>query len=323
MASKERFFTNDKLYVRATYFTWSENSTGLISSFKESHINSLVEYIRQRVSFCSYFAINCDGIFDVDDHALDLLESYLNDNQELTVVFFSKYEANALVEFVDSKCRINKSKVENSCAIGFAGNLIDNVELRNECDSLESKFLHKIVKDSYTPVETHVLSSTPLKAPGEFSATSFISNPTFFKLVSLILAEKVYDFISSNHLKNVTIVSASLRGATLAAAIWEILRSSQNVRLCPIDHFGPRHDLLEPAKFHEAIQNSNCIYIGDFLIAGTEVKVLSAYTKFLNGSLCAAFVVGKFTEKSKLGNTVLESLVYLKDCVDKLEYKLS
>jgi len=317
----QRFF-----YTRATHFSWKSDGNKPVSSFSESDAIRLVSSIKENKGNMSYFVINCDGIFDVDDHALDKLEKFLSQNSKLQIAFFAKSEKNALVEYVSSKTKIDK-RTENTngccCVIGLGKVDLDINYLRSKVRELENVFIRELVDDSYHEIDEHVLSSTPLIAPGEFNATSFISHPENFKWICLILADNIHDYIIENELSNVTIVSASLRGATLAAAIWEILESEHHINLCPIDHFGPKHDLLEPAKFHDPIQNSKCIYVGDFLIAGTEVKVLSAYTKFLSGELCAAFVVGKYTVKEKLGGTSLKSLVNLRDCVQPLEYKLN
>lgn len=163
-----------------------------------------------------------------------------------------------------------------------------------------------------------------MKANGEFNATKILSSPTKYKWIVVLLADSINRVIQSERPKSYTIVAASLRGAVIAGAVWELLYYVSEPELYIIDHIGPRYELLESPIRKNEFNSTYCIYIGDFMIGGTEIKVVNSYCDFFGGKVKHAFIIGKFIAEDNLGKKgiKLHSLVNLKDCVSGLSYTL-
>ncbi len=90
-----------------------------------------------------------------------------------------------------------------------------------------------------------------------------------------------------------------------------------------VDHMGPKQALLEGYATGSPRTGLDYIYIGDFLIGGTEVKVAASYAFAHGCSLKEAIVVGSLLPPNeyKIGANV-DSLVCLRNCNCKQIYKL-
>lgn len=306
-------------------FSWEVNSE--LSSFTETNCDYLVKKLDE-YNFSigiKKILINCNGVRDVHDHSLDALIKYQKENN-LDIILFSNDRVHRITKYCNEHINGNEyaEKVDYSfyymnvskiCSSEF-NKLVDTVL------NLENDKIKNLIGESFIPCP-QVLSSTPLEASGQFNANELISNPNQFRWLILLLVEKISSVINQSSMSSYSIVASSLRGACIAGVVKEFLHFTHDVNFVLFDHLGPNHDLVDHPLNLKKTLRENCIYIGDFLIAGTELKITEAYCNFMSGNLKHAFVLGKYTKKSVLGNHVsLHSLVELRECVTNLEYRL-
>lgn len=320
----------DFYYTRIMLFSWTCDSAP--TNLSQSNGDYLVTCIKSKI-LCtkSVILINCNDINDIDDHFIDPISEYLQTRKN--IIFFSTDGKSVVVKHLTdhlNKKNHNNAKhfsegnIESYCVVQ---NNLSNIKVNQYIDdalSLEKNWLTKEIQNTYTKFNKDIrLSSTPLIASGEFNAFLLISDPLKYRWVAILLAEKINKVIQEERRNSYTIVAVSLRGAAIAGAVWEILHFISGPKLHIVDHIGPRHDILETPSREPNIRLGDCVYIGDFLIAGTEAKIASAYCNFLGGRVRHAFVIGKYTKQDLLGNDMkLHSLVNLRDCVDDLRYSL-
>jgi hypothetical protein len=277
--------------------------------------------------------VNCNNVIDVDDHFIDPLSSFLKDTKK-SIIFFSNDNKSTLVKYLDElylssdsdRIKISSSGVTRSFYINNHKLSEENVtKLIEKAERLEKDWIIKQVAKSFTEfADPKPLSSTPLMAPGEFNATRIISDPYLFRWLSILMAESILKIIQKGQIRTYNIIAVSLRGAVIAAAVWELLNFLSNPKLHIVDHMGPRHQIIEYPLKNNKFNNEYCIYIGDFIIAGPEVKVANTYCNLLGGKIHHAFVLGKYIKQEDLGRDIqLHALVNLKECINSLSYEVS
>ncbi len=321
--------SDDIAYTRALLFTWESDSNP--SNFSETNgeffISKLKSFLTENDS--ENIVINCNHIIDLDDHSFKQVAEFVK-KSKLKFLFYSsdgqneiyKYLSNYFSEIdgwnsmVESENNIRYSFISNT-------NTKPNV-LIAKAEEIETNKIIKMVGDSFRPHPEGIdLSSTPLWATGHFDANIINSKPSKFRWIISILAEKISIEAKKSKIVSYTIVASSLRGATIAASVKEILHYLSDVSLHIFDHFGPKHELRDLPFSTLFKKDTTCIYIGDFMLGGTEIKLTKTYCHILGGNLKKVFVLGKFTENNKLGDQVdIYSLVQLPDCVDKQQHEL-
>lgn len=319
-------------YTRILLFSWECNSepTNLSETNGLFFVDKLASYIA--VTNASRVVINCNNVVDIDDHFLDPIQDFLK-GSKVELYFYSNDKIHSLVNYIDDHfdgdLGINKQyfKDDDNSVICLSKNSFCSSEalgLISKSRELEQKGLENIVSDSYFKnTDKEILSSTPLIPTGHFNATEIISDPSRFRWLVLLLVESIHKVVQEEQPKRYTIVASSLRGAAIAGSVKELLHFLSGPNLCVIDHIGPNHDVIERPYFHNLSQSDYCVYIGDFLIAGTELKITQAYCSIWNGKIRHAFVIGKYTKQKSFANgIVLHSLVQLLDCITELDYKL-
>lgn len=320
----------DFYYTRMMLFSWTCDSEP--TNLSQSNGDYLVKCLESDISSTrSLIVINCNDINDIDDHFVDPINKYLSNKKN--VIFFStdgkSVVVNHFVTHLNKDIRNNAKHFseDNTESYCFGEGDLSNIKVKNiinDALALEISWLTKEIGYTYKKFDKETrLSSTPLIACGEFNAFMLISDSLKFRWVAILLAEKINKVIQEERRNSYTIIAVSLRGAAIAGAVWEILHFLSGPKMHIVDHIGPRHDILETPSREPNIQLGDCIYIGDFLIAGTEAKIASAYCNFLCGRVRHAFVIGKYTRQDSLGNDMqLHSLVSLKDCINGLRYSL-
>lgn len=318
------------LYTRMLLFTWSHEST--VVELSETNIilftKSLEKYLKLN-SDLEYLIINSNSIKSVHDHVVNKIVDFIFKNKIKAIIFSDGNEI-SLQESIDNYMKQQSRKDYN-----FIGGKIFTINIKETsnidfflelCEKKEQQHLKKIVKNSYASFpEKRIMSSTPLMSSGEFNATSFISDPNQFSWIVTCMAEEINKIIQKEA-QAYSLISVSLRGSAIAGNVWEVLHYLCGINIHIIDHIGPKHDVIERPKccFQDG-KPINFIYIGDFILGGTEIKISSVYCNFLGGNLKHAFAVGKFTSLDIIDRkTSLHCLVDLKDCLkdEELNYIL-
>ncbi|MEZ7206234.1 hypothetical protein [Pseudoalteromonas sp. DY56-GL79] len=319
-------------YTRALLFSWACNTapTNLSETNGVFFSTKLKEYVGSLPK--AKIIVNCNNVVDVDDHFLDPLEKVIKE-KKVSVLFYSNDNKNKLTNYIrknfteTSTCQMRKTEISSLVAIEIThnGKWLDDLEsVILNVNKREKESLIDVVSDCFYKNECdEVLSSTPLVATGRFNAMDIISDPYKFRWFILNLVESINNIVSKDEPKSYTLVAASLRGSVIAGSVHELLLYISGSDLYLIDHIGPKHHIYEMTNSHKFEESDYCIYIGDFLIAGTELKVTQAYCQFTGGNIKHSFVIGKYTEIENLNNQImLHSLVSLRDCVDELTYTL-
>lgn len=320
-------------YTRILLFSWDCYLQPVVLSETNGKFFSERASKKFEGSSSKFLVINCNNVLDVEDHFSDEFDKLLISNPNSTLLFYSDDGMNKLVRYIgEHTSKINHKfsfmHDENgtSCYI-ISNKEVCSSEIKNklsEAKRIENKKVVKIVADSFRATEDEVLSSTPLSANGQFNATTVISSPSKFRWIVLLMVEKIFTLSKEKSLKGYSLVAGSLRGAAIAGSVWELLQQfDQEITIQIIDHVGPYHDVVGKKYESVDLMRNDCIYIGDFLIAGTEVKLISAYCNFIGAKLTNAFVIGKYTTRQSIDNRIdIHSLVELNNCGLSLEYKL-
>jgi len=330
-----KYFLNgeDLIYTRALLFTWESDSNP--SSFSETNGQFFVSQFNRFIECSSSetVVINCNHISDIDDHALNAINELVRESK-LNFIFYSSDSTHAFCEYLEAHFENSDlntdSRTLNSCNRFFKieqNQSINNVcltKIKEEAEKIEKKAVTKLIASSYVKTDDDFkLSSTPLKATGHFNANMINSQPSSFRWIVSIMSEVIQQEVTKSQFMSYTIVASSLRGVTIAASVREVLHYVSNVGFHIFDHFGPKHDLKKLPISRTFKEKEQCIYVGDFLIGGTEVKLTQTYCSSLGGELSKAFVLGKYTKSNKLGhNIAIQSIVQLSDCITDLKYEL-
>ena len=320
-------------YSRALLFTWElmSNPTSFLETNGQFFIKKLEKFLD--ITNSPLAVINCNHIIDIDDHALKAIHDFAIE-KKVNLIFYSSDNnhlfCNSLQEYFDNKEA--NTEIRSISDIGKFFLIKQGSSLNNEClttlksrvESIENRELIKLIGSSYVKAEDNFrLTSTPLKASGHFNANVINSDPSSFRWVISLMAEKIQHEISKVRYEDYTIVASSMRGAAIAASVREVLQYRDNINFQLLDHFGPKHDLRNSPFKLGMSEKEKCIYVGDFFIGGTEVKLSQTYCRGLGGELLKVFVLGKYTNNTNLGNSIqVNSLVQLSDCVDELKYEL-
>jgi len=318
-------------YTRMMLFSWICDSTP--TSLSQSNGEHFVELLKKEIpSDSELLIVNCNNITDIDDHFIDPISEYLISTKK-EIIFFSTNNDSIFIDHFNTHFKssihsnikyFDEGGIESFCFVNddFCSSTVKKTI--NDALDLEKQWVIKEVKKTYMKFDNQqTLSSTPLVASGEFNAFMLISEPSKFRWIAILLAERINRVIQEDRPSSYTIIAVSLRGAAIAGAVWEILHFLSSPRIHIVDHIGPRHDILNSSIKEQNINSNYCVYVGDFLIAGTEAKIASAYCNFLGGNIRHAFVIGKYTKQESLSNTMqLHSLVSLKDCISDLSYTL-
>lgn len=323
----------DFLYTRIMLFSWECESD--LTSFSQTNGEFFVTQLEKilHLSDVKLVVVNCNNVMDIDDHFLDPITKFIT-KKNICLIFYSNDGINKLPKYCNEHLSNrplvgsnNSFLMENNHSIYYFNNkkeknIFSGNRLIEETGKLEKSTINKIIANCYSEKEQE-LSSTPLIASGVFNAMKLLSDPSIFRWLTLLMVDNISRVILEKKISKCTILASSLRGASIAGSIREIINYLVPSELYLFDHIGPKHNvILTPNQINSSLQNT-CIYIGDFMIAGTEVKITQAYCNLFSSRIEYAFVLGKYTKKNIVcRNVEVKSLVQLSECVDKLEYKL-
>ena len=314
----------DFVYVRLKGLVWIYNGLTNPNNLDKSAGDALAE-ICSAIELGKPLLIDCKGISGITDHAWDILfQKIESTKREIIFINFQKIEQ-----------KINLSKREFCTSLKMQNS--DNVFIIYK-DSIHSKIDETIekqieehltgmvelfVKNSFWPYsegKINHLSSTPISSNGEFDAASLISNPESFYWTCLLLADKVEKIIQKYWIGGMSLptklLTVSLRSSPFAASIGLLL----GLQVETVDHFGP---ILKNHETDNSISNTHeYIYIGDFSVGGTEIKISKTYALMRNSKLEHAIVIASLFDKSVFKEFNLHPLVYLIKACPTAKYSL-
>ena len=324
---------SDFVYSRALLFSWESDSnpTSLTQTNGQYFLKRAQEMLA--VHSCKVLLLNCNLVSDVDDHFIKpLIELVMQ--KKLSIVFYSSDKQNELISHLEE--HLSEQDYPNQLTKRSSGTRFFHFyseklceakwdEIKENAEKLELDSIKKLVHSAFVSVGDGIkLSSSPIHASGHFNATKLLSHPEKYRWIVLLLSELVNRVLIENKQSpQFAIVAGSLRGSILAGAIKEILDYIWEPKFIIFDHLGPKHNFSQNPRQEKLPKDFPCIYIGDFMIGGTELKLAQVHTSLLGGNLNIAFLVGKYTQLNTLNDQIgLNSLVQLSDCCPDLSYKL-
>jgi hypothetical protein len=238
------------------------------------------------------FLINCQGMGEIDDHALAKFAATRR-AQNRQVVFLNA--AQLVDNLTRSLGNYNASYAtpDGSIVYVFGGgeHLSKERALKSAEDArdLELDEIKTRVRNCFRKYDSPKrLTSTPLLATGVFNARSLISDPDVFVWPCLVIAEYVDRLLEEEKPRNPRLLAVSLRGSPFAAAVRLIDQTVLPIEV--VDHMGPRHKILEEHSLKGPSHAVTYIFIGDFIVGGTELRIAEAYAHG-NGSVLGYAVV--------------------------------
>lgn len=187
------------------------------------------------------------------------------------------------------------------------------------------KYADSLVADTFgvnADSEFVPLSSTPILSNGVFNARRIISDSVKFSAMVCMLEELLLEGFSFDDDDSLCLLSGSLRGGPFASAL-----AFARARLKPfevLDHLGPSFDLLEEHEVGKVTVGRRYVYVGDFIVGGTELKLASNWATGRGSSVVGALFLGSLWSAKNyetLGMKVL-SLVNLRQCCPQAQYEV-
>ena len=241
------------------------------------------------------FVVNCQGVVDIDDHALDAVKKALDETSREVIFINAKPIETYLNNYLGPPIASYHSSPEECTIVYSRGQSINAKKaerLSKRALDLERKHLGKLVKGCFVPNANgwERMSSTPLLATGIFNARSLITDPSAFVKICLVMAEEVEKVVQKKKPLSGRLFAVSLRGSPFASAVY--LLNDRELEIEIVDHMGPRHKILEEYSLAIGTRAENYICVGDFIIGGTQLKIAQMYVHSKACSLDYAVVIG-------------------------------
>ena len=168
------------------------------------------------------------------------------------------------------------------------------VKLVDDAKRFANGEVHRFVADclhKHRDGKLHRMESTLLKSNGIFDAREIIKDPARFTWVSLALADRLDALVATRSFPPTTrLLAVSLRGSPFAAAASLLSNAQMKVEI--VDHMGPKHRILEEHDLGKRHQSPEYVYVGDFIVGGTELKIARTYADTRGSVIRHALVVG-------------------------------
>jgi len=268
---------------------------------------------------------DCQGIVTIDDHALEGVSSALRKIPR--PLLFTNTNA------IEAELRRDLGEYTAKYIFGeapvivFGDDTIDRDVARRIIEQVEISeraYVSKCVGDCFRPFPNgpQRMSSTPLLASGVFDARPLISDREKFSWISILMADRLDKFLDQSlqlgqatpqRTKSFRLLAVSLRGSPFAAAIGLLSDRQQAIEI--VDHVGPKYKILEDPALHPSTPDDDYIYVGDFVVGGTELRIAQAYARGKGARIKHAFVVGKVLQAEDYRlDFEISSLVDLMNC---------
>jgi hypothetical protein len=195
--------------------------------------------------------------------------------------------------------------------------------LQERGNELVTNYVKSCVRDSFQPFAggQQLLRSTPISASGLYNASLIISDPQKFLWVCLALASEITKQ-KVGLSEPVRLLSVSMRACPFAITVGQLTE----MKVDTVDQIGPLKKLFDRDELRPLRErrNTNYIYIGDFTMGGTEIKVAQAYADALFSKLDRAVVIGSLFDGSVFSESFsLKYLVRLNDLAPGARYSLN
>lgn len=202
-----------------------------------------------------------------------------------------------------------------ACVEKYCGSL---TQLEREIREAEDHFLKRRAADCFI-AEPQFLRSTPLWANGFFNAKEILGCPTAFCWFCYAMARQVNHVISKyikeaiateqevDISREIRLLACTQNGVSLAVAVSHLLKhdvlidgkQAEVLGVDVIDRFGPSQKFIEEYCSREDRKPLCYVFVGDFVIAGTELKIAEVHSYHRRVRLRDAVVLGSVLKPSE------------------------
>jgi hypothetical protein len=314
-------------YTRAQILAWHNGHPTFV--LNDDSVDRATKELEGKAN--STLALNCDRIL-IEETSADAWRRLVNGCSNLTIVLTHVGE---LIKSLDAKLSsLFSSNVTpapgfrvyakfQSASAGVGPESIMQLELN---------FLEQSLRESYVAFSTRqegavevkggfgLLRSTRLWASGYFDASRLIGNPRVFPWLVSRMADQVEILqeelvaADSDYECELRLLACTRNGAVLGAAIRRLLPDADTIVLDVMERFAPA---TMPVEFYDGIPQpifyntkssfmaQRYLYIGDFIIGGTELRLAELHGQYRGIPVEAAVIVGTVQDAIKLSSTDL------------------
>lgn len=323
------FVLSEFYYIRTSLVIWRINGLSRIKNVDSDSGHKLCELIDEASNESFPIIVDFKGVVTLTDGSMTAFfkkvidlkkEIHFINCQPIKIMIRGLYD-----EFVTGS-NINLSEFEDRIVMHDGENWMKThtSDLTETIVIKIDEMVKNIVKNSFVPNDNEKklflpLSSTPILTTGQFDATSIISNPNHFTIICIRLADRVEQIIADNTLLNAQLLSVSFKASPFANAVSLLL----NIQMRTIDHLGPFQKVWDLESFNRyGVPDTNYIFIGDFIVGGTEMKLAHLFAKYCDSDLKHAIAIGTLFDSSRFERYDVSALVSIKDINGDCEYKL-
>lgn len=330
----ETIVTSDFEYLRLQYLIWRCNGLQFPNKLQASAGQVLADIIDNGNEMP--LIINCSKITSIANYSLETVIQKIHSSKRKVFFLYSsgigeelrnllkEFNSIAIKSYSNTYFEYNSGSIdfqaETDCII--ANSTVNVIGLCKNATDDEIKRVKGFLSKCFTNEgKFSRLKSTPILTNGVFNARKIISKPNVFIQTCLLLNEKASFVINNSKPYKARIISVSLRASAFAGIIGQLNKIYVEI----VDHMGPKYKLLENSKLSFDEQDFEYLFIGDFLIGGTEMKIANTYAHF-KGSIIkdAIFLASLFDHKDYESDINISTLIpdKLKEINTEVEYKL-
>lgn len=313
------------IYTEMRVLIWCANGLSF-PNLIEHDASQLLSEIIQLYGEDNIIYLNFINITQIDDHALDsFIRIALKTKKQIVIYNISSQIKDNPEKSLRKLLEIGNLKEYHFCpedSYLILGKHItfNQKSLENKVQFLKKKKLEQWLRESFTLYSSkRRMLSTPIMSNGEFDAKKIITNQDSFLWTTLLISDKVEFIISNSAVAPTKLMSVSLRSSPFTSCVAQILSLDFDI----IDHFGPNFNLIEEEISGDV--NSKMvryIYVGDFTIGGTEIKLAQLFCQLNKCILKEGVVIGSALETKEYSNFIdLESLIVLSKIKKTVKYK--
>lgn len=329
----ETILTSDFEYLRLQYLIWKCNGLQSPTKLQANAGNRLAELLGNGNEVP--LIINCSKISSISNYSLEPVVSIITETHRKVFFLYSIGIGEELRKIlpgfdsisIDSYCltyfdRYDDDIIKNKTDCIITNAVIDVKGLCKKATDDEIKRVKNYLSSCFKNENSFFrLKSTPILTNGIFNARQIILKPIAFMQTCLLLNEKASFIINNSKPIKSRILSVSLRASAFAGVIGQLNKIYVEI----IDHMGPKYKLLENSKFSFDEQDFEYLFIGDFLIGGTEMKVATTYAHFKCSTIKdAIFLASMLNPKDYSSEIKIDTLIKerLTEINPDVKYKL-
>lgn len=266
--------------------------------------------------------VDCKNISFFDDHALEPVSRALATKRSSLLLIDTANISGDLTTVIHAPIRASSEEGGRFQFI-FCGHESppNNVEkIFSDCQKLEADAVQRALKASVTHFSPRRLASTPVTTNVAYDARKILSSPRHFIWITLLLADELRTVLQELKSPRTPVVMAvSLRASPFAVAAALLTSTPCEI----IDHMGPTPKILEDQFMFDSRGQQESIYLGDFCIGGTEIRIAQTYALLRGRSMRRGLVIGSLVEEpSAFSGIQLHSLTKLRSICPEATYEL-